>query len=86
MIIKTATLNIQDALHRSTGLMNSRGAVIRLKSYFPQQDLWRFQVFGNKKDSRSTGWEVNIWLEKNDTKSPAQLNFKAKCLYDIVYN
>lgn len=79
MIIKTSALTIQDALHRSTGLINSRGCMIRLKSYFPQQDLWRFQVFGGKKDSRQGGWEVNIWLEKDEKKSPAQLNFKAKC-------
>ena len=78
MIIKTA-LNIQDTLRRSTGLQNSGGCNARLKSYFPQQDLWRFQVVCRKKGSKSSGWETNIWLERDTTKSPGQLNFKCKC-------
>lgn len=80
MLIKNATnLKIKDVLSKSTGLQKSGKCRVQFISFNVTQGLWRFKSSCSEKYSKSGGWEVNIWLEKDVNTPPANLEFTATC-------
>lgn len=72
-------LTIKEVLSKSTGAKKSKKCRVQFLNYNVSQDLWRFKAHCSESYSKTSGWEVNIWLEREDDKPPADLEFLAMC-------